>query len=263
MSRTNSATYKNETIDAFEVDDNYNDFNRNQFKCVECGAQIQFNRGINKEDPHFKNWPNTSHQPNCEIELNYKRFSKQDNSNIYSIISTILPRGERLINLDSNEKKRKIRKRYFGKRSRQFLNSLNSLSWHELKELTLRTEDKKTVKLIDIIMRQDTIIEKLKNENNSFICILKGYTSKSIEVGKSIKLPLTNGGKYGNKNKFDLFIPASYVEKNKNRINTIENKLIYCYGVAEVNDYGYKIDLFSITHQVMIVEKANNSKYSK
>jgi len=256
MARTNSAKYKGEFIDAFEVDDHYDDFERNSFYCSDCGVQIQFNRGINKEDPHFKNWPKISHLKDCQIELNHKRFSKKDNTNIDSIISTILPRGERLINLDSNEKKRKVRNRYFGKRSRQFLNSLNSLSWNEVRKLTLRTEDKQTVKLIDLIMRQDIIIEKLKNDNTSFICILKGYTGKSIELGKSMKIPLSSNGKYGNKNKFDLFIPASYVDKNKNRINTIENKLIYCYGVAEVNNYGYKIDLFSITHQVVIIEKS-------
>jgi len=27
--------------------------------------------------------------------------------------------------------------------------------------------------------------------------------------------------------------------------------LVYCYGLAEKNEYGYKMDLYSITHQIV------------
>jgi hypothetical protein len=55
MARTNSAEYNNEPIDAYEVDDEYESFERDKFVCPECYVKVQFNRGINQDDPHFKN----------------------------------------------------------------------------------------------------------------------------------------------------------------------------------------------------------------
>ncbi|KGK29176.1 MULTISPECIES: hypothetical protein [unclassified Cellulophaga] len=255
MPRINSSKYESEIIDAYEVDDQYDSFKKDKFKCPECNVQIQFNRGINAIDPHFKNWPKKSHLSNCEILKIHKQHNKGNNNDIEVLISTILPRAERLQKLNSIEKIRKARNRYFGKRSKQFLNSLTSISYEELKNLTIRTENKTTVKIIDLIMRQDEIINKLNSNDESFVCILKGYTTKAVEIGENIKIPMTFGGKYGNSQKFDLFIPSSYKSKNDKNINKIENKLIYCYGLPEKNEYGSKIDLFSITHQVAIIER--------
>ncbi len=255
MPRINSAKYKNEIIDAFEVDDDYETFILDAFQCPECLVKIAFNRGINHKDPHFKNWPNINHKPNCEIQRIYESTKNKESDNVLVVISTILRRADRIRNLTSINKIRQARKQYFGERSRRFLNALVSLTKDEIENLEIRTEDKKTVKVHDIIMRQDSIINKLDNGDENFVCILKGFTTKSINVGKNVKIPMTFGGTYGNRNKFDLFIPASHIEKNMNKIDNICNKLIYCYGIPEKNEYGYKIDLYSITHQIAIVEK--------
>lgn len=255
MARINSAKYEDEIVDAFEVDDDYDDFLKNSFKCPECLVKVAFNRGINYKDPHFKNWPKVKHLANCEILKLYELNVHKDNWNADIVISTILPRADRIKNLDSGEKIRKFIKRYFGERSRKFLNSLASLSTDEIQNLELRTEDKKTVRVMDLIMRQDSIIDKLDSVDDSFVCILKGFTSKPIRIGNNVKIPMTFGGKYGNSKQFDLFIPTSYYVKNENKIDKIINKLIYCYGIPKKNKYGYKMDLYSITHQVIILEK--------
>ena len=255
MPRINSAKYKDEIIDAFEVDDNYESFTLDTFKCPECSVKIAFNRGINHKDPHFKNWPKINHKHNCEIQRISESTKNKESDNVQVVISTILPRADRIRNLTSIKKLRQARKRYFGERSRRFLNSLISLTRFEIENLEIRTEDKRTVKVLDLIMRQDSIIDKLDKRAESFVCILKGFTTKSIKVGKCVKIPMTYGGTYGNSNKFDLFIPASHFEKNKNKIDNICNKLIYCYGIPEKNKYGFKIDLYSITHQIALLEK--------
>jgi len=255
MARINSAKYENEIIDALDVDDDYDLFLTYKFKCPECLVKVAFNRGINYKDPHFKNWPKVKHLANCEIFRLHELNNHKDNGNVDIVISTILPRADRNKNLDSVEKIRKTIKRYFGERSRRFLNSLVSLSPDEIQNLELRTEDKKTVRVVDLIMRQDSIIDRLDSVDDSFVCIAKGFTSKPIRIGDNIKIPMTFGGKYGNSKQFDLFVPASYYVKNENKIDKIINKLIYCYGIPEKNKYGYKMDLYSITHQVIILEK--------
>ena len=103
-------------------------------------------------------------------------------------------------------------------------------------------------------MRQDTIIRRLNDGVENFVCILKGRTTgKAYNVGKSVKIPMTYGGKYGNNQKFNLFIPASHLDKNEKTLVTITNKLIYYYGIPEKNEYGYKMDLYSITHQIAVI----------
>jgi len=257
MARTNFALYFDEIVDAFEVDDNYSTKN---FKCQICHEKIQFNRGINHKDPHFKNWPKVEHLNNCAFNNNYKRFNKYNDQNVDKIVSTILPSAKRLTVINNQYPNRTIIERYFGRRSKEFLSALNMLDNDKINELTLITEYGNTVKLGDIILRQDEIIEKMKNENIEFICILKGYTSQIIEIKGSIKIPLTSNGKYKNKNKFDLFLPASYVEKNNIQLKNIENKLIFCYGVPEKNEYGYKMNVYSIEHQIFIQEKCKVDK---
>lgn len=263
MARINSAVYNNEEIDAFEVDDNYGvkfvkREEREKFRYPECSVKIQFNRGINEKDPHFKNWPKIEHHKNCGILQNYLANNGGDNSKVDVVISTILPRAERLINLSSSEKKTRFRNRYFGKRSKTFLNALISLDYDLLKELTIRTEDKRTIRVVDLIFRQDDIINEIDSTDTNFVAILKGFTTKHIRVGNSIKIPMTSGGKYGNSKDFDLFIPASYLSKNEKFLEKIEKKLIYCYGVAERNEYGYKMDLFSISHQLVVLPTSIN-----
>lgn len=251
MARINSALYKNEIIDAFEVDDNYNTIDRREFKCPDCRVKVAFNRGINELDPHFKNWPNTLHQIDCEIEAIQSIHKKNDNHQVQVLTSTILPRAERLKKIDSSSDKQKIIKRYFGKTSQKFLSAISSIPQSELKTISIRTEDRKTIPVTELIKRQDEIIDKLERDKESFVCIIKGFLTKKIEVGHSIKIPFTHGGKYGNKKEFDLFLPASFKNKNFEKLGDIENSLIYCYGLAEKNDYGYKMDLYSVTHQTL------------
>lgn len=255
MARINLSKYENEIISAYEVDDNYAYYKRDRFKCLECGVKIEFNRGINALDPHFKNWKKIDHLPTCEIANLYNRQNTSKNNNIKILISTILPRAERLKNLNTVKKIKKMQNRYFGKSSKRFLNALSALNEEELSELMIRTEDNTTVRIKDLILRQDQIIEKLELDKEAFVCILMGHTTKVIKVGQSLKIPMTYGGRYGNKQKFDLFIPASYISKNEKQISTIENKLIYCFGLPKINEYGAKIDLFSITHQIVIIKK--------
>jgi len=255
MARIKSAKYEDKIINAFEVDDDYDNYLTNGFKCPKCLVKVAFNRGINYKDPHFKNWPKVKHLANCGTPKLHELNVYKDNGNADIVISTILPRADRFNNLDSVEKIRKFIKRYFGERSRKFLNSLSSLSADEIQNLELQTEDKKTVRVVDLIMRQDSIIDKLDSVDDSFVCILKGFTSKPIRIGNNVKIPMTFGGKYGNRKQFDLFVPASYYVKNEKKIDKIINKLIYCYGIPKKNKYGYKMDLYSITHQVKILEK--------
>jgi hypothetical protein len=171
------------------------------------------------------------------------------------LTSTILPSSERFINFSTPAIKQKVINRHLGKRSQKFLNSLLSIDNKDFSSIHIRTEDKKIILLSELIMRQDEIIEKLDTENGPFICILMGVMTKRIDIGQNIKIPLTFKGKYKNIRQFDVFIPASYREKNVNKISELENSLVYCYGLAEKNQYGYKMDLYSITHQVAIINK--------
>lgn len=251
MARINSALYNNGIIDAFEVDDDYENYDRENFKCPECSVKVQYNRGINQLDPHFKNWPKIEHNQECEI-LKIQILGTDIRSEHKQILtSTIIPRAERLQNFSSKSDKEILVKRYLGKRSQRFLNSLLLIETTDYENLYIRTEDKKTVLLSDLIKRQDEIIEKLNIDGKAFICVLKGYLTKGIDVADNIKIPLTFGGNYKNKNKFDLFIPSSFKHKNIEKVRIIENSLIYCYGLAEKNQYGYKMDLYSISHQIV------------
>jgi hypothetical protein len=135
------------------------------------------------------------------------------------------------------------------------LAALNSLSSEEMENLWLITEDKQRIKLKDLIKTQDQVVQELTAGASEFICILRGATGKAQQIGSNHKIPLTSGGKYGNSQKFDLFIPASFVEKNDRNIQNIENALIYCYGVPIKNYYGCKIDVYSITHQILVLRK--------
>ncbi|HBX51550.1 MAG: hypothetical protein A2275_04970 [Bacteroidetes bacterium RIFOXYA12_FULL_35_11] len=255
MARTSSAKYFEEEIKASMVDDNYEAYQKNMFKCLSCNAKIQFNRGIDHNNPHFKNWPQIEHLPTCDILQKDYSNRNSNNKHINFIISTILPRAERLVGLQPIEKRNYITRLFFNERNKQFLSSLISLDLKVHKDLLLRTEDKKIVKIEDIILRQDEIIARVDNNKEPFICILKGFTKKALKVGINYKIPLTTGVNYNNSNKFDLFIPASYVSKNQGNIQDIENKLIYCYGTPEQNKYGYKMDLYSISHQIAIIKK--------
>lgn len=255
MARINSAKYGAETIDAFEVDDDYENFDREKFVCPECYVKIQFNRGINQLDPHFKNWPKIEHEKNCEILRIDNLHATHDNVHVQILTSTILPRAERLRNFSSPAIKQRIVNRYLGKRSQKFLNSLLSLDKKDFNGLYIRTEDRKTILLSELIKRQDEIIEKLDTEKEPFICVLKGVLTRRTYIGQNIKIPLTYGGNYKNKNKFDIFIPSSFREKNIDKLLEIENSLVYCYGLAEKNQYGYKMDLYSIAHQVVSIKK--------
>jgi len=104
MPRINSSVYNEHIIDAFEVDDDYETFNLSEFKCPECSVKVAFNRGINHKDPHFKNWPKISHESECEIQKIYDSTKSKENENIQVIISTILPRADRIRNLISIDK---------------------------------------------------------------------------------------------------------------------------------------------------------------
>lgn len=256
MARINSALYDNDPdlIDSLEVDDHPEKYYKERFRCPECLVKIQYNSGIHKLDPHFKNWPNISHKEDCEIEKLQSLQSQNDNHNIQRLTSTILPRAERLQKFSTPQEKQKIIRRYLGRRSQIFLNALISIQDFDHKAIFIRTEDRQSIPIADLIMRQDQIVQKLNVDNKPFICILKGYLTTKIEIANNIKIPLTYGGKYQNKHKFDIFIPSSFKEKNIDKINQIEKSLVYCYGLAEKNEYGYKMDLYSITHQISKIQ---------
>lgn len=260
MSRINSAKYNDEIVDAIEVDDDYDSFQRDKFTCPNCSVKVAFNRGIDRKDPHFKNWPKVLHEDNCLIEQNYRNTKNIDNPHIETLVSSILPRSKQLARLKS-EKDPKIvktvKKRYFGRRSRKFLMALSKLNHSEMRDIKICTEDGKIVYLSELILRQDNIVEKLDIEDSPFVCILKGHTRKPIKIGKNVKIPMTvnrNNPKYKNSKEFYLFVPASQVDKNTKKLEDITNKVIYCYGIPEKNEYGYKIDLYSITHQIQVID---------
>lgn len=256
MARMNSAKYGEDIVDAFEVDDQYDSFNRRDFKCLHCSIQIQYSRGIDEQDPHFKNWPNVQHLASCLAHDLLKQLEgRNDRSRLEALVCTILPRAQRL-RLPEDERERIVRiSRLYGKRSRKFLAALSTLNNNDLNELKLLAEDGQYYRIRDLIMTQDEIIEQLNAEDGPFICILKGVTSKIQAIGNNINILMTTNGKYKNTQAFSLFIPASYTERNHDQIAELEQSLIYCYGVPVQNQYGYKMDLYSITHQVVILRR--------
>lgn len=274
MTRMSHAIYnnqKNNPVCAIDIDSEYHMYedNRDRFNCIFCDVQIQFSRGKDHNDPHFKNWPLTNHKSFCIVPNIERQKEKYSNpGDIELLVSTILPRAQRL-----NDSRNKIEinrlnkaKVYEGKRSKKFIYGLVNLLdnknhyklKNEYKSLELLIEDGTKIMLKDLFGTQDEIIERVSTANeNRIICILKGNTRKAQKIKNSIKIPLTKGKNplYKNSKDFSLFIKWDYVEKNKDFIKDIENALIVCYGEAVINDYGTEIEVFSIKNQIVVLRK--------
>lgn len=272
MSRMSHARFNDsEPICAIEVDDDFDSYEekRDQFNCIFCGVQVQFSRGKDHNDPHFKNWPLKEHASTCIIpKIEKQRENFPDNSDVEILISTILPRAKRLnVSNHKIEINRATKARLFGgTRSKQFIYTLRNLlderNLYNLKKeyanLEMMVEDGTTIKLVDLIGTQDAIIDRIGLEYNEHIfCLLKGTTKKAIKVGNNIKIPFTIGKnpKYKNRKGFSLFISWDYKEKNLKLINQIENCLVICYGESVRNEFGYEMEMFSIKHQIVILKK--------
>ncbi|GKX28084.1 hypothetical protein SH1V18_05640 [Vallitalea longa] len=272
MSRMTHARYRNETepISAFDVDDNYDLYSeedRREFRCIFCDSQIQFSRGKAHDDPHFKNWPLKEHGENCKVPNSIKQLEgKKNEVELQTLVSTILPRAMRpSVSISPGAKTHKDKaKRYVGKQTRKFIydlkNVLDSKNRfavdEEYKDLTFLTEANDEVKIEDIIMTQDKIINALdSNGGQGFICILKGTVSKVKEAKGSYIVDMTKSknGIYGNSKGFKLYMPYDFVSKNESKMNSIKNSLIICYGIASKTDYGYQMDLYSIKNQVAVL----------
>lgn len=272
MSRMSHAKYRNgnESISAFDVDDNYDSYSdedRREFRCFFCNSQIQFSRGKSHDDPHFKNWPLKDHEENCKVPNTIKQIEgKKNEVELETLVSTILPRAMRPTVSISPRATTHIdkEKKYVGKQTRKFIYDLKNVLdpknrfsvLEEYRDIMLLTEDNDEVKITDIIMTQDQIIDALdSNGCESFICILKGTVSKVKDTKGSCIVEMTraNEGKYGNTKDFKIYMPYEFVEKNKTKIDSIKKSLIICYGIASKTEYGYQMDLYSIKNQIAVL----------
>lgn len=262
-----------EDICAIEVDDNFNCYEkeRDKFSCIFCGVKVQFSRGKNHDDPHFKNWPLTDHKSDCGDSLLKKQLERYPNEGeVETLVSTILPRAQRLNTFTHNmEIVRGNKAKVFGgRRTKQYIYTLSNLlderNFYNIKadynDLEFIIEDGTRIKLVDLFGTQDEIINRMQALNeDSRICVLKGTTKTVIHAKNNIIIPLTKGNKpnYKNTKDFSLFIKWDYRDKNIDFLSQIENSLIVCYGEATNTDYGYQMEIFSIKHQVVILKRFN------
>lgn len=272
MSRMSHARYRNESepMSAFYVDDNYDSYtdnDRKEFSCFFCNTQIQFSRGRSHDDPHFKNWPSKNHESHCKVPNTIKQLDgKKKKVELETLVSTILPRAMRsnkTILLSAKTYKDK-EKKYVGKQTRKFIYDIKNILdpykkfevLSDYRDLKFLTEDNDEVCITDIILTQDQIIESLDaNGGESFICILKATVSKVREINGSYIFDMTKvqNAKYGNSKSFKLYMNYYFVEKNKDKIDSLKKSLIVCYGIALKTDHGYQMELYSIKNQVAIL----------
>ncbi|WP_042201257.1 hypothetical protein [Paenibacillus camerounensis] len=274
MSRMSHAIYFNRKqtyLCALDVDGEFHKYEktRDKFTCIFCGVKVQFSRGKEHNDPHFKNWPLTSHKNNCVIPIIESQKEKHENvGEVELLVSTILPRAKRLNSNQTNLSVNRSKKArvFAGKRSKKFIYSLINLLDNknyfkikpEFEELQLLIEDGSTIKLKELIGSQDEIIERIEqSQEKRAICILRGNTRSAQIIKNNIKIPLTKGNNpiYKNTNDFSLFISWDYAEKNKEFIKSIENSLIVCYGEATTNEFGTQIEVYSIKNQITLLKK--------
>ncbi|MDM5278292.1 hypothetical protein QUF95_12900 [Paenibacillus silvae] len=266
------ARYRNESepMSAFDVDDNYDSYtdnDRREFRCFFCNTQIQFSRGRSHDDPHFKNWPSKNHESHCKVPNAIKQLDgKKKEVELETLVSTILPRAMRsnkTISPSARTYKDK-EKKYVGKQTRKFIYDIKNILdpynkfevLNDYRDLKFLTEDNDEVCVTDIILTQDQIIESLdENSGQSFICILKATVSKITEINGSYIFDMTKAknAKYGNSKNFKLYMNYDFVEKNKDKIDSMKKSLIVCYGIASKTDYGYQMELYSIKNQVAIL----------
>ncbi|MFE4573104.1 hypothetical protein [Paenibacillus chitinolyticus] len=277
MTRVSHAYFNNNKRDpvcALDVDTEYHKYKdkTDRFGCMFCGVKVQFTRGKEHNDPHFKNWPLIRHKSSCDIPNIERQKENYDNDGeIELLVSTILPRAKRLektkkaINVNRSNKA----KIYGGRRSKKFIYNIVNLlckqNLYQLKpeyeDLELLIEDGSRIKLKELLGTQDEIIKRInESEEKRVTCILRGNTRKAQMVKNNIKIPLTigNNPSYKNTQNFSLFIRWDYVDKNKEFIESIENSLILCYGEALTNEFGTEMEIFSVRHQVVVLKKYKN-----
>lgn len=224
MTRMSHAIFnkdKDNPVCALDIDNEYHRYEdkRDKFTCIFCDVQVQFSRGKDHNDPHFKNWPLINHKSSCIVPIIERQKDNHDNAGeIEFLVSTVLPRAQRL-NLDKKSidinriKKTKV---YGGKRSKKFMynliNLLDNKNYYKLKSqyenLQLLIEDGSKILLGDLIGTQDEIVHRINNsKDNSVICILRGNTRKAQMIKNNIKIPLTKGNnpQYKNSQDFSLF----------------------------------------------------------
>lgn len=265
MARTNYAIYKKDgKVESDFVESNFDDFDRDKFTCCFCGVKVGFTKGILTTGPYFKNWRNIPHTSEClltksiqiyldsKVDKDYKLKASEE-----LILSTILPRAQRLFIEDKTSPKfKRVINHLQSKRTKLFMSAINQLNNHDLECLNVVTEDNEILKLKDLILPQDAIVDKLEKEGQtSFIRVLKAVVSRVEKIGNNYKVIMTKGEKYQNSKDFYLFVPQSYVKKNEERLKKLPGSLIYCYGIAEKNEYGCKMDLYSIAHQIAVIDK--------
>lgn len=267
MPRMSIARYRNisNNIDCYTVDNSYSDFDRNSFTCVSCNVKIEFSREPKNSTlgPFFKNWKNISHLDSCKITSivnNYLQRTgieeKDIPESIANILSMIIPYAKRLNDVKRNYTEREMFiKLLSSKVTKRFLKSIKDLSPNEVNIFEILTEDNQLVRLKDLVLKQDVIIEKLNQTQMSFVCILEGKINDIQEVaGGSIRLNLTISKWYNRTKPFHLFIPKSYVNKNEKSIKKVLNKKFFCYAMAEKSGDFFKMDLYSIEHQLLFLD---------
>lgn len=260
MARMNNAFYKNRffPVAAVNVRNNFEDFEKNEFRCIKCGVKIAFNRGIDKNDPHFKNWPKIEHKKTCVYEFENDDYEIRKSDNIKTLKSLILeikknnseidPISARLQNHLSNPSKRK------------FIYSLadiidyknNCFLSDEYNNIAMNTEDGRTIKAKDLIVRQDTAITRFNEINSPYIAILIGYISNIYISDNYAIANFSYKGKYNNTNPFKLLIIKD--KRSLDCIKEIDHKLIICYGFIEKYKEDYQMQIIKSRRQIVILE---------
>lgn len=260
MVRANCANFCTDFVTAEAVDDEYDRFidngNNHNFTCIFCDAKMCFSRGIDEKDPHFRNWQHTPHAPDCKHDITYNKRRAFGTGAVEILKSTILPRAARLIAPMNEQHNRVIRRRFFGRDSKRFIAAVSQLIKEKKFAESILVEDGTETTVGELLVRQDDICQRLEQDASPHICIVRGFISKVIELPSgSTKVLLTHHekAKYGNTKPFYLFMPKSMVDKNKRLLAAIEQKQMLCYGVAEGSQYGPKMDLLSINHQMHLL----------
>lgn len=272
MPRMTHAKYPGEKlpISALYVDQYYNNFDRRLFTCYSCEVQIQFSRGKDHKDPHFKNWPNVLHKDHCEIsDIHEKIYLDPTHKDVQNYISTILKRamsnpvkyGTQKYNNDPS-----IAKHYTGLSNKKFIYTISDLLdpknkyslRQEFEYSSFTAEDGSVLYLKDVFGTQDQAILRHQTHGDGPF-ILKGATLSPRFSNGNYIISLSKSGKYGNINDFKLFISKDYAPKNINSIDSIANVLFICYGFVIKNRYGYQMNVYSINHQLAIIDYFNKS----
>lgn len=159
-----------------------------------------------------------------------------------------------------------ISKHFTGLATKKFIYTISDLldpkNKHSLRQefeyISFIAEDGSVLYLKDVFGTQDQAILRHQTYGTGPF-VLRGATLTPRFSNGNYIIPLSKSGKYGNTKDFKLFISKDYVPKNIKLIDSIANALFICYGFIIKNRYGYQMNVYSIDHQITIIDYFNKS----